>query len=89
MNFAAKPIWKATETYWIHELRTIFPYGLNDRILNRIGYEFKTDSKHINVEAKFSSLPRKHSHANRGKIQRCSHSFITTFFKWFKSYAEH
>ena len=63
MDFAATPIRKARETYWMHELRTIFPYGLNDRI----GDEFKTDNKHINVAAKFSSLPRKHIRANRGK----------------------
>ena len=49
MDFAAKPLRKARETYWMHELRTIFPYGLNDRI----GDEFKTDNKHINVAAKF------------------------------------
>ena len=63
MDFAAKPLRKARETYWMHELRTIFPYGLNDRI----GNEFKTDNKHINVAAKFSSLPRKYSRANRDK----------------------
>ena len=57
---AAKPLRKA---YWMHELRTIFPYGLNDRI----GDESKTDNKHINVAAKFSSLPRKCGRANRGK----------------------
>ena len=66
MDFAAKPLQKARETYWIHELRTIFPYGLNDRI----GDEFKTDDKHINVAAKFSSLPRKYSHANHGKCHK-------------------
>ena len=53
-------------TYWIHELRTIFPYGLN----GRIGDEFKTDNKHINVADKFSSLPRKYSRANRGKSHK-------------------
>ena len=63
MDFAAKPLRKARETYWMHELRTIFPYGLNDRI----GDEFETDNKHINVATKFSSLPRKYSRANRGK----------------------
>ena len=47
----------------MHELRTIFPYGLNDRIEE----EFKTDNKHINVAAKFSSLPGKYSRTNRGK----------------------
>ena len=64
----------------MHELRTIFPHGLNDRI----GDEFKTDNKHINMTAKFSSLPRKHSGANHG----CSPSFTTAIFKWFQSYAE-
>ena len=63
MDFAAKPLRKARETYWKHELRAVFPYGLNDRI----GDEFKTDNKHINVAASFSSLPRKYSRANRGE----------------------
>ena len=49
MGFAAKPLPKARETYWMHELRTISPYGLNDRI----GDEIKTDNKNINVAAKF------------------------------------
>ena len=52
MDFAAKPLRKAREIYWMHELQTIFPYGLNDRI----GDEFQTDNKHINVAAKFSSI---------------------------------
>ena len=45
----------------MHELQTIF--SLNDRI----GDEFKTNNKHINVAAKFSSLPRKHIRGNHGK----------------------
>ena len=63
MDFAAKPLRKARETYWMHELRTIFPYGHNDRI----GDEFKTYNKHTNIDAKFSFLPRKYSRANCGK----------------------
>ena len=47
----------------MHELRTIFPYGLNDKIRD----EIKTDNKHIDTAAKFSSLPRKHSCANCSK----------------------
>ena len=43
MDFAAKPLQKARETFLMLELRTIFPYGLNDRI----GDEFKTDNKHM------------------------------------------
>ena len=63
MDFAAKPLWRARETYWMHELWAIFPYGLN----GRIGDEFKTDNKHINIAAKFWSLPREYSRANLGK----------------------
>ena len=47
MDFAAKPLRKAREIYRMHELRTIFPYGLNDKI----GDEFKTDNKQINLAA--------------------------------------
>ena len=46
----------------MHELRTIFPHGLNGMIED----VFKTDNKHINIAAKFSSLPRRHS-GNSGK----------------------
>ena len=35
--------------------------------VNTVRDEFKTDNKHINVAAKFSSLPRKHVSVNRGK----------------------
>ena len=47
----------------MHKLRLIFPYGLNERMRDK----FKTDNKYINIAAKFSSLPRKHSRANRKK----------------------
>ena len=72
MDFAAKLLQKTRETYWMHELRTIFPYGVNDRI----GDEFKTDNRRINVAAKFSSLPRKYSRANRGK----NHKGVPVFY---------
>ena len=85
MDFPDRPIRKVRDTYWMHELWTIFPHDLNDRI----GDEFKTDNKHINIVAKFSSLPRKHSRANRGKIIKPVPVFYTTIFKWFKLYAEH
>ena len=63
MDFAAKPIRNARETYWMYELRTFFPYVINDRI----GDGLKTDNKNINVAAKFSSWLRKHSCVNRSK----------------------
>ena len=47
----------------MYESRIIFPFGPNDRVAD----ELKTDNKHINVCAKFSSLPRKYCRGNRGK----------------------
>ena len=47
----------------MHKLQKFFPSVLNDRIED----EFKTNNKNINVAAKFLSLPRKHSRANRGR----------------------
>ena len=63
MDSAAKQIPKARERYWMHELWNIFLRGRNDRI----GDEFETDNTHNTVASKFSYLPWKHSHANRGK----------------------
>ena len=71
MDSAAKPHRKVRETYWMHELRTIFPYGLNDRI----GDAFNNDNKHIHVAAKFSSFTRKYSRANRGKTRKVFPAF--------------
>ena len=74
MYFAAKRILKVRKTYWMHELRTIFQHGLNDRK----GDGFKTDNKHINVGAKSSSLPKRHSRANRGKNHKGVSPLLTT-----------
>ena len=74
------PARKLREVFWMKELRTIFPYGLNDRI----GDEPKTADSHINVGLKFRSLPRKHKRVGRGKSHNgiCRTNpvdFITTF----------
>ena len=76
MGFAAKPLWKARETYCIYELRTVFLYGLHDRI----GDEFKTDNNHINVAPYFSSLLRNYIRANRGKNHKGIHHLLTQQF---------
>ena len=34
IDLAARPIRKATEKYWMHELRTNFKHGLNGRVGN-------------------------------------------------------
>ena len=62
MDKSVTPFRKSREVFWMHELRTVFPYGLNDRV----GDEYKTNNTHINVANRFSALPRKHIRVNRG-----------------------
>ena len=66
MDVASKPVRKVRELYWMMELRTVYPYGLNDRV----GEEYKTANTHINVANKFPSLPRKYIRANRGTLHK-------------------
>ena len=47
-------------------LRTVYPYGLNDRV----GDEYKTANTYINVANKFLSLPRKYIRANRETLHK-------------------
>ena len=58
------PARKARETYWMKELRTVYPYGLNDRI----GDEPITPNTHINVGLRFKALPRRNKRISRGKL---------------------
>ena len=62
-DFSGKSIRNAKERKWIHVLQTTFLYALNDRIAD----EFKDHKTYNNVASKFSSLPRKHGRAIRGK----------------------
>ena len=64
MDVASKPVRKARERYWMMELRTVYPYGLNDRVGD------KTANTHINVANKFPSLARKYIRANRGTLHK-------------------
>ena len=47
-DVTSKPVRKASERYWMMELRTVYSYGLNDRV----GDEYKTANTHINVANK-------------------------------------
>ena len=62
MDVASKSIRKARELHWMMQLRTVYPYRLNDRV----GDEYKTENTHVNVTNKFPSLPRKFIRVNRG-----------------------
>ena len=53
---------KQRELYWMLELRTVFPYGLNDRI----GDEYKKENAHYAVGKLFSTLKRKYPRLSRG-----------------------
>ena len=57
------PARKARELFWIKELRTAFPYGLN----HRIGDEPVTEDSSIRVGTKFRALPRRNARYSRGR----------------------
>ena len=84
MDFAANPVLKATERYWVLELRTVFLYGLNDRK----GDEFKTGNTHINVATKFCRYQKTWLCLSLKKSQWCPLSFTITKFRGFKPYTE-
>ena len=54
---------KSRDTQWMLEVRTVYPYGLNDRI----GDEYKDENTHSAVFNKFPSLPRNFPRITRGK----------------------
>ena len=53
---------KARELYWTLKLRTVFPYGLNDRV----GDEYKSSDHEGLIGKKFPPLSRKHQRFARG-----------------------
>ena len=74
---------KAQETYWMKELRTVYPYGLNDRV----GDEPKTSNTHINVALRFKSLPRKNKRIGRGRSHNGTNTMTPSdFINKFKQY---
>ena len=57
---------KKKETEWMLRLRTVYPYGLNDRI----GDDYKNTEFQSQVASRFSSLPRLNSRVSRGKSHK-------------------
>ena len=66
IDIAVKKLRKARETFWIQQMRTAFPFGLNDRIDD----EFKTQEQKQNVHAQFPSLKRLHPRKARGREKK-------------------
>ena len=56
---------KAKEKEWMLKLRTVYPYGLYDRI----GDEFKDDHCHVQVGNKFPALSRSFPRVGRGVLR--------------------
>ena len=64
---------KAKEKEWMLKLRTVYPYGLNDRI----GDEFKDDNCHMQVGNKFPALSRSFNRLGRGASRYGQYTGIT------------
>ena len=73
---AITTIRRKKETEWMLKLRTVFPYGLNDRV----GDEYMTEKDSSLIASKFPTLKRIHNrHRVRTKIHTSS-DFITNNF---------
>ena len=68
MDPKVKPLRKARELHWMLKLRTVFPYGLNDRV----GDEYKNENADKNIGTKFKSLERNFERIGRGKSKGSS-----------------
>ena len=56
------------EDYWIKTLRTVFPYGLNDRV----GDDFMRDQANVRIGLKFPSLKRTFDRVSRRNSRKGS-----------------
>ena len=66
---------KERELHWMLKLRTVYPYGLNDRVVN----EFKTEHNKL-IAIQFLRLDRRYvrkSHGNNSNTKVSSSTFIT------------
>ena len=76
LDSAITSIRRKKETNWMLKLRTVYPYGLNDRI----GDEYMSEKENINIYSKFPSLKRmKEHHKVRSKLST-SNDFICKNF---------
>ena len=69
MDLTVKPLRKARELYWLLKLRTVFPYGLNDR---RVGDEYRNENSDKQIGTKFKPLDRNFDRTGRGKSKGSS-----------------
>ena len=76
IDSAITAIRRKKETSWMLKLRTVFPYGMNDRI----GDEYMSEKESININSKFPPLKRiKDHHKVRSKLST-SNDFICKNF---------
>jgi hypothetical protein len=66
------------ETEWMLKLRTVFPYGLNDRI----GDEYMTDKGNSIINNKFPSLKRHSKHSRKRAKIKVSQNLIIEHFPY-------
>ena len=76
VDSAVTTIRRKKETEWMLKLRTVFPYGLNDRV----GDEYMTEKDNSVIATKFPTLKRAHNrHRVRTKVHTSS-NMITEHF---------
>ena len=82
MDASSTSIRKKKEVEWMMKLRTVYPYGLNDRI----GDEHKCDSTHVLVGTRFPPLARVHPRLSRGEAH-CKINYNITPLSLFNKFS--
>ena len=67
------------KTQWMMKLRTVYPFGLNDKI------DEKTKAEDIIVTKRFSGLPRRHQHNKRKRKPFNKNNSIANFMNLLKT----
>ena len=76
INIKASSERKEREKYWMLKLRTVYPYGLNDRI----GDEFKHVQNHSCVGKNFFALERQYQRLSRGRFRSSTEGLSIDIF---------
>ena len=75
---AVTVIRRKKETEWMLKLRTVFPYGLNDRV----GNEYMTDKGNSIIYNEFPALKRYSKHSRVRTKTKVSHNLIVDHFPY-------
>ena len=75
IDATSKKLRRERELHWMLKLRTVYPYGLNDRV----GDEFKVEKNQKLIGQQFPKLSRNFNRRSRGNSNNSTHLDVETF----------